>query len=263
VRSGREPGRASLTTRRSRRDGARPRERTARARGLRRRLVHGVRIPASARNARAHWRAQLPDQSARNRVHHLCVPHPLPAPRSLTDVCAVGAVTAVLVVLTLWHRVRVRRAFAANMARTDATGLPPGWVRGPGLARPAQAHVVGPMPAYMAPVSFRSSSPLSFLRSSRAFVVLPTTILLPLERPSPTPFGSRHRPVPDLLCFAHPDRPSPAACLHRPQPSGPPPDPEDVYAPPPPSYEPKGEPLPPPAGAPPPSGPPPRFEDSV
>jgi hypothetical protein len=127
-----------------------------------------VCIPASQLNARADWNTQLSDQPARDRVHHLCVFRPLPAPRP-TLTCAVGAVTAVLVVLTLWHRVRVRRAFAANMARTDASGLPPGWVRGPGLARPAQAHVVGPMPAYMAPVSLRSSSFSPLPRSSRAF----------------------------------------------------------------------------------------------
>jgi hypothetical protein len=153
-----------------------------------------VRIPAFTRNARAHRRAQLPDKPARNRVHHLYVSRPLPAPRSLTDACAVGAVTSILVVLTLWHRVRVRRVFAANMARTDATGLPPGWVRGPGLARPAQAHVVGPMPAYMAPVSLFLSSPLS-----------PSAVSSIRVRFVP-PFGSHHRPVSNLLSFVRPDR---------------------------------------------------------
>jgi hypothetical protein len=259
VCGGREPGRASLTPRRSRRGGARPRKRTARARGLRRGLVHGVRIPAFTRNARAHWRAQLSDQPARDRFHHLYVSRPLPAPRSLTDACAVGAVTAVLVVLTLWHRVRVRRAFAANMARTDASGLPPGWVRGPGLARPPQAHVVGPIPAYMAPVSLFFSSPLSFPRSSRAFVFVSFHRTV---SPTPVRFASSG-PCPISSPLLIPIVLRRAAHSHRSQPSGPPPDPEEMYAPPPPSYEPKGEPLPPPAGAPPPSGPPPRFEDSV
>jgi hypothetical protein len=143
-----------------------------------------VRIPASPRTGRAHRRAQLPDKPARDRVHNLYASRPLPALLSLTDACAVGAVTAVLVVLTLWHRVRVRRVFAANMARTDATGLPPGWVRGPGLARPAQAHMVGPMPAYMAPVSLRSSLPLPFLRSSRVFVFVSFHRIQPFHFPS-------------------------------------------------------------------------------
>jgi hypothetical protein len=137
------------------------------------------------------------------------------------------------------------------------------WTRAPGAGAYGRADA-GVHGARESP--FVVASPISSVVASIRvrFVSSHTAFPLPLERPSPPlVLSSSSGPCPVFSLLLVPIVFRRAAHSHRPQPSGAPPEHEDVYAPPPPSYEPKGEPLPPPAGAPPPSGPPPRFEDSV